>query len=79
MFKHFLIILKGTFWRYTVHFIINICLMIYVLFRTEGMRGFFKGMFYPVITAGAVNSLFFGVYGVTLNQYKVLLIHLKSL
>ena len=29
----------------------------------EGGRGFFKGMLYPVLTAGAINSIFFGVYG----------------
>ena len=35
------------------------------------MRGFFKGMLYPVITAGAINSVFFGVYGVCMDKMKV--------
>ena len=38
---------------------------------TEGARGFFKGMLYPVITAGAINSVFFGVYGVCMDKMKV--------
>ena len=39
--------------------------------RKEGARGFFKGMMYPLLTAGAINSIFFGVYGVTLAQLEV--------
>ena len=39
--------------------------------RKEGTRGFFKGMMYPLLTAGAINSIFFGVYGVTLAQLEV--------
>ena len=31
------------------------------------LSGFFKGMYYPLLSAGALNSLFFGVYGVTLR------------
>jgi len=38
--------------------------------RQEGVRGFFKGMLYPVITAGAINSVFFGVYGVTMAKIQ---------
>ena len=38
---------------------------------TEGVWGFFKGMLYPVITAGAINSVFFGVYGVCMDKMKV--------
>ena len=30
-------------------------------------RGFFKGMWYPILSAGAMNSMFFGVYGTTLK------------
>ena len=30
-------------------------------------RGLFKGMLYPMLSAGALNSLFFGVYGVSLR------------
>ena len=30
---------------------------------TDGVRGYFKGMLYPVLTAGAINSTFFWVYG----------------
>ena len=39
--------------------------------KQEGARGFFKGMLYPVITAGAINSVFFGVYGVTMAKIQV--------
>jgi len=35
--------------------------------RHEGPRGFFKGMWYPILSAGAMNSMFFGVYGTTLK------------
>jgi len=38
------------------------------LFRTEGLKGFFKGLQYPVISAGAINSIFFGVYGASLRH-----------
>jgi solute carrier family 25 protein 45/47 len=31
------------------------------------LSGYFKGMSYPILSAGAMNSLFFGVYGVTLR------------
>lgn len=31
------------------------------------ISGFFKGMYYPLLTSGALNSLFFGVYGVSLE------------
>ncbi len=31
------------------------------------VHGYFKGMSYPLLAAGALNSLFFGVYGVTLR------------
>ncbi|TRY78602.1 hypothetical protein TCAL_06452 [Tigriopus californicus] len=36
-------------------------------FQFEGVQGFFKGMYYPLLSAGALNSLFFGVYGMSLN------------
>ncbi len=32
------------------------------------MHGFFKGMLYPLMSAGAMNSLFFGVYGFALKM-----------
>jgi len=35
--------------------------------KNEGVRGLFKGMYYPILSAGALNSLFFGVYGVSLR------------
>ena len=37
--------------------------------RCFQMRGYFKGMSYPLWSAGALNSLFFGVYGVTLAAF----------
>ena len=40
---------------------------------TDGVRGYFKGMLYPVLTAGAINSVFFGVYGVCMAKIKVLI------
>ena len=42
------------------------------IFHTEGLAGYFKGMLYPVLTAGAINSVFFGVYGVCMAKLKVL-------
>ena len=38
------------------------------LWRTEGSRGFFKGMLYPILSNGAINSIFFGVYGALLPR-----------
>ena len=35
--------------------------------KYEGVAGLFKGMSYPLLSAGALNSLFFGVYGSTLE------------
>ena len=40
--------------------------------ESEGVRGYFKGMLYPVLTAGAINSVFFGVYGVCMAKFKVI-------
>ena len=31
------------------------------------VKGLFKGMMYPMVSAGVLNSLFFGVYGVSLR------------
>ena len=41
--------------------------MIHSLFPLQ-LSGFFKGMYYPLLSAGALNSLFFGVYGITLRS-----------
>ena len=32
------------------------------------VSGFFKGMSYPIFAAGALNSIYFGVYGATLRS-----------
>ncbi|XP_071512800.1 solute carrier family 25 member 45-like isoform X1 [Panulirus ornatus] len=37
------------------------------VFKHEGWRGFYKGMGFPLLTSGILNSLFFGVYGNTLR------------
>ena len=51
---------------------------IHNLWRTEGVRrGFFKGMLYPIVSNGAINSIFFGVYGSLLPKLQVL--HMKIL
>lgn len=36
-------------------------------FRYEGVRGFYKGMLFPLLTTGPANAVFFGVYGNTLR------------
>ncbi|KAF6201059.1 hypothetical protein GE061_005506 [Apolygus lucorum] len=36
-------------------------------YRQEGFRGFFKGLFIPVMSAGVRNALFFGVHGNSLR------------
>ena len=38
-----------------------------VLFQ---VRGFFRGLGFPLVTYGAINSLFFGTYGATLKYMK---------
>jgi len=44
---------------------------IHNLWRTEGVRrGFFKGMLYPIVSNGAINSIFFGVYGSLLPKLQ---------
>ncbi|KAE8746852.1 hypothetical protein FOCC_FOCC006411 [Frankliniella occidentalis] len=35
--------------------------------KYEGVRGFYKGMTFPLLSAGALNALFFGVYANTLR------------
>jgi hypothetical protein len=45
---------------------------VWYYFRGEGAQGFFKGMLYPLLSSGAINSLFFGFYGATLNQLPVI-------
>ena len=49
----------------------SIMRVIYDTAKQEGFRGFLKGMFYPVMTAGAINSIFFGVYGVSMAKIQV--------
>ena len=34
---------------------------------SKQVKGLFKGMMYPMVSAGLLNSLFFGVYGVSLR------------
>ncbi|KAK2707674.1 solute carrier family 25 member 45-like [Artemia franciscana] len=38
-------------------------------FKYEGVRGFFKGMTFPIISNGVFNSIFFGVYASTLRLF----------
>lgn len=38
------------------------------LMMTEGVRGYFKGLLPPVITAGSINSIFFSVYGWSMTR-----------
>ena len=33
-------------------------------------KGFFRGMGFPLVSYGVVNSVFFGVYGQTLKAFK---------
>ncbi|XP_042228003.1 solute carrier family 25 member 48-like isoform X2 [Homarus americanus] len=33
------------------------------IFKYEGIRGYYKGLSFPLLAAGTLNSLFFGVYG----------------
>ncbi|CAL4071602.1 unnamed protein product, partial [Meganyctiphanes norvegica] len=36
-------------------------------FKFEGVRGFYKGMGFPLLSTGGLNALFFGVYGNSLR------------
>lgn len=36
-------------------------------YKAEGIRGFYKGMLFPIVTMGPSNSIFFGVYGNTMR------------
>ncbi|XP_046688389.1 solute carrier family 25 member 45 isoform X2 [Homalodisca vitripennis] len=42
------------------------------LLKHEGVRGFYKGMMFPLLTAGALNSLYFGVYGNMMRELHLL-------
>ncbi|CAG7824033.1 unnamed protein product [Allacma fusca] len=35
---------------------------------TDGYKGYFRGLSFPLLASGALNSIFFGVYGSTLNR-----------
>ncbi|XP_043272250.1 solute carrier family 25 member 45, partial [Venturia canescens] len=39
------------------------------IMKSQGIRGFYKGMMFPLVSAGCLNSVFFGVYG---NSLRVL-------
>ncbi|CAH0391748.1 unnamed protein product [Bemisia tabaci] len=38
--------------------------------KVEGVRGFYRGFLFPSLTAGVLNSAFFGVYGNTLRMLE---------
>lgn len=62
-----------TLYNQNIQLYIAILQVVASIHRTEGVAGYFKGMLYPVLTAGAINSVFFGVYGVCMAKIKVLL------
>lgn len=37
------------------------------LYRQEGIYGFYRGYFFPLLTTGLNNSVFFGVYGTCMD------------
>ncbi|KAM7361626.1 solute carrier family 25 member 45 [Cochliomyia hominivorax] len=39
--------------------------------RNKGINGFYRGMFFPFVTTGAINSILFGVYGNHLRQLRM--------
>lgn len=39
-------------------------------YKHEGLRGFFKGMLFPLLSTGPANSVFFGVYGNSLYHLQ---------
>ena len=45
----------------------NYLMILIVCLSSFKPRGFFKGMWYPILSAGAMNSMFFGVYGTSLK------------
>merc|ERR1712156_21884 len=40
------------------------------MLRNEGVRAMFKGMSYPLLSAGALNAIYFGTYGLALDAIK---------
>ncbi|KAL9892390.1 solute carrier family 25 member 45 isoform X1 [Glossina fuscipes] len=38
--------------------------------RNNGIKGFYRGMFFPFVTTGAINSILFGVYGNHMRQLR---------
>ncbi|XP_055849522.1 solute carrier family 25 member 45 isoform X1 [Episyrphus balteatus] len=38
--------------------------------RNDGFNGFYRGMFFPFVTTGAINSVLFGIYGNHMRQLR---------
>lgn len=34
-----------------------------IIIRNNGLNGFYKGFFFPLITNGSINALVYGIYG----------------
>ncbi|XP_037956919.1 solute carrier family 25 member 45-like isoform X1 [Teleopsis dalmanni] len=41
-----------------------------IYLRNNGLNGFYRGMFFPFVTTGAINSILFGIYGNHLRQLR---------
>lgn len=42
------------------------------IMKNQGIIGFYKGMMFPLVSAGILNSVFFGVYGNSLRVLQLL-------
>lgn len=38
-----------------------------IIIRNNGLNGFYKGFYFPLITNGTINALVYGVYGSVLR------------
>lgn len=39
-------------------------------YKYEGIRGFYKGMLFPLLTTGVLNAVFFGCYGNCMRMFS---------
>uniref|UniRef100_A0A1B6LR99 Mitochondrial carrier protein n=1 Tax=Graphocephala atropunctata TaxID=36148 RepID=A0A1B6LR99_9HEMI len=58
-------------WKQTLPETSNSTRVMITLLKHEGFRGLFKGMMFPLLTAGALNALYFGVYGNMMRELQM--------
>lgn len=55
------------YWHCLYHNIGISTTMYNIIIRNNGLNGFYKGFYFPLITNGTINALVYGVYGSVLR------------